>query len=161
MPTLPHPGNEKGPKGIQKSCRFASLRSIMVTNKGAEQVNQAALTIKGVTKQMLQTGYKGDPKVNAGLIFLRKGLQIRLTRNLDKDRGFVNGAVGTIEDVLSDCVFTVKLSSGVMILVHPIHAEGGPPFLPCTYGYATTIRRAQGSSLEQGALYFDHCYPAE
>ena len=28
-------------------------------------------------------------------------------------------------------------------------------FLPCVYGYATTIRRAQGASLDQGCLYFD------
>ena len=28
-------------------------------------------------------------------------------------------------------------------------------FLPCIYGYATTIRRAQGASLDQGCLYFD------
>ena len=31
-------------------------------------------------------------------------------------------------------------------------------FLPCIYGYATTIRRGQGASqtLDQGCLYFDH-----
>ena len=109
----------------------------------------------------MKSGYKGDPKVSSGPIYVEPGLQIRLTRNLDKDRGFVNGAVGTIDEVLSPCVFTLKLSSGVMVLVHPIHAGGERPFLPCTYGYATTIRRAQGSSLEQGALFFDHCYPAQ
>ena len=134
---------------------------LTVTNKGADKINEAALTIKGVSKAQLKSGYRGDPKVNSGPIYVKAGLQIRLTRNLDKDRGFVNGAVGTIEDVLSPCVFTLKLSSGVMVLVHPIHAGGEQAFLPCTYGYATTIRRAQGSSLQQGALYFDHCYPAE
>ena len=134
---------------------------LTVTNKGADKVNAAALDLNGVTEAMLQQGYRGDPKVKAGNIYLKRGLQVRLTRNLDKDRGFVNGAVGTIEDILSDSVFTVKLSSGVMVLVHPIHQGEGQPFLPCTYGYATTIRRAQGSSLVQGALYFDHCYPAE
>ena len=33
--------------------------------------------------------------------------------------------------------------------------EEGSVFLPCCYGYATTIRRAQGSSLDLGCLYFD------
>ena len=34
-------------------------------------------------------------------------------------------------------------------------------FLPCTYGYATTIRRAQGASLDYVCLYFDHYRPPE
>ena len=34
-------------------------------------------------------------------------------------------------------------------------------FLPCCYGYATTIRRAQGASLEMGCIYFNqHRHPA-
>ena len=33
--------------------------------------------------------------------------------------------------------------------------EGGHRFLPCCYGYATTIRRAQGASLSMGCIYFD------
>ena len=33
--------------------------------------------------------------------------------------------------------------------------EDGHTFLPCCYGYATTIRRAQGASLTCGAVYFD------
>ena len=34
-------------------------------------------------------------------------------------------------------------------------------FLPCTYGYATTIRKAQGATYQHGCLWFDHCYPPE
>ena len=41
-----------------------------------------------------------------------------------------------------------------MVLVHPVE-EDGARFLPCCYGYATTIRRAQGASLEHGCIYFD------
>ena len=41
-----------------------------------------------------------------------------------------------------------------MVLVHPME-EDGARFLPCCYGYATTIRRAQGASLDQGCIYFD------
>ena len=33
--------------------------------------------------------------------------------------------------------------------------------LPCSYGYSTTIRRAQGQTLDMGCLFFDHSYPAD
>ena len=35
------------------------------------------------------------------------------------------------------------------------------PFLPVTYGYAMTMRKAQGSTLDIVVLWFDHCYPAD
>ena len=41
-----------------------------------------------------------------------------------------------------------------MVLLHPME-ERGKTFLPCCYAYATSIRRAQGSSLDLGCLYFD------
>ena len=59
-----------------------------------------------------------------------------------------------------DGVFIVRLTTGTLVLVHPI-TVGDRTFLPCTYGYATTIRRAQGASLDAGCLYFDHCYPPD
>ena len=36
------------------------------------------------------------------------------------------------------------VGTGNMVLVHPME-ESGSIFLPCCYGYATTIRRAQGA----------------
>ena len=44
--------------------------------------------------------------------------------------------------------------AGTLFLVHPME-EDGCRFLPCCYGYATTIRRAQGASLVQGCLWFN------
>ena len=46
------------------------------------------------------------------------------------------------------------MSSGSLVLVHPVE-EKGQRFLPVTYGYATTVRRAQGASLDMGCIYFD------
>ena len=138
-----------------------SFTWLCVTNKGAERVNMAALEIYGITEADCEAGFPGDPKVGAGGICARRGLAIRLTRNLDKDRGFVNGAIGTIVDVFTPEVFTVKLTTGCMVLVHPMRDQGEAHFLPCSYGYATTIRRAQGASLDSGCLFFDHCYPPE
>ena len=51
-----------------------------------------------------------------------------------------------------------------MILVHPVSAGRGDTlhtFLPCTYGYATTIRRAQGASLDYVCLYADAKFPPD
>ena len=64
--------------------------------------------------------------------------------------------------VLSRHTFIVKLSRGGLVLVHPVSVDGEDGlFLPCVYGYATTIWRAQGATLKLGCLFFDHSYPPE
>ena len=133
---------------------------LTVTNKGAEKVNRAALEILGYS-QDLDRGLCGDPKVAGMPIVLKLGVLLRLTRNLDKPRGFVNGALGTVEVVLGPYCAILRLTNGTLVLLHPVANDSAVPFLPCTYGYATTIRRAQGASLYHGCLYFDHCYPPE
>ena len=50
--------------------------------------------------------------------------------------------------------------TGQLLLVHTL-TDGGDFFFPCTYGYACTVRKAQGASLDMGALFFDHCYPPD
>ena len=162
------------PSAVAESMEIARQRGkpflwLTVTNKGARSINDAACIAAGVTEDDLSKAPPGDPKVQSGPVYAKRGLMVRLTRNLDKDRGFVNGAIGEIEDVFTPTVFTVRLSSNVMILVHPIveqwlEDDGTKRrfmFLPCTYGYATTIRRAQGSTLDLGCLYFDHVYPPD
>ena len=135
---------------------------LCVTNKGARKVNSAALFLLDITAADLAVGQASDPKIDIDAIILRKDLCIRLTRNLDKGRGFVNVAIGVVVDVLCPYVAILRLTTGNLVLLHPVSCGGdGGFFLPCTYGYATTIRRAQGSSLSMGCIYFDHCYPPE
>ena len=127
------------------------------TNKGASKVCKAALAILGITKEILAGGHLCDPNSRSDLgILARPGLLIRLTRNFDKQRGFVNGAMAhVVESLRGNEVFTARLvGSGNMVLIHPLE-EDGNIFLPCCYGYATTIRRAQGADLYQGCIYFD------
>ena len=121
----------------------------------------------GLLVKCSKCGFPSDP--NAGhfnRFYAFPGLAIRLTRNLDKERGFVNGAMGHVETILAydddtPIVFTVRLSAtGVLVLVHPIWHEK-QRILPCTYGYATTIRRAQGATYHHGCLYFDHTHPPD
>jgi ATP-dependent exoDNAse (exonuclease V) alpha subunit len=127
------------------------------TNKGASEVCEAALALLGHSAKELASGYLCDPATKSDLrIVAKRGILLRLSRNFDKQRGFVNGALAVVcESLRGNEVFTARLvGTGNMVLVHPIE-EQGSKFLPCCYGYATTIRRAQGADLYQGCIYFD------
>ena len=60
------------------------------------------------------------------------------------------------ESLDGNAVFTARLvGTGNMVLVHPMKDADGGQFLPCCYGYATTIRRAQGADMYHGCVYFN------
>ena len=135
---------------------------LTTTNAGASQVCEAALDHIGLTHSELEQGYLCDPTTKSTLrIVAKAGVVLRLSRNFDKQRGFVNGALATVcESLRGNAVFTARLhGTGHMVLIHPME-EGGEVFLPCCYGYATTIRRAQGADLHHGCVYFDQPMPA-
>ena len=106
-----------------------------------------------------------DPDYGSHPMIIRAGMWLRLSRNLDKDRGFCNGALGKVIEVFqysNGPVFVMRLTHGVLVLVHPIKDDSGKLFLPCTYGYAMTTRKAQGATLDYAVLYFDqHHFPAQ
>ena len=138
----------------ENRCIFTWLTA---TNAGSEQVCRAALHLKGIKEADLADGFVCDPQTKSSLrILARPGIIVRLSRNLDKTRGFVNGALAEVVSSLrGNAIFVAKLVvSGNYVLVHPMLEEGAV-FLPCCYGYATTIRRAQGASLAMGCIYFD------
>ena len=138
-------------------CHGQVFTWLTCTNEGAAEVCRAALRIAGIDEEEMSRGYLCDPASKSPLrILARPGMKVRLTRNFDKQRGFVNGATGPVcESLDGNAVFTVKLhGTGNLVLVYPME-EDGSIFLPCCYGYATTIRRAQGASLDQGCIWFN------
>ena len=70
----------------------------------------------------------------------------------------VNGNTGTVRSMLRSDVFLLHSDQGLPILVHPV-TQKGRKFLPVTYGWATTMRRAQGVTLEKVGLWFDRMLP--
>ena len=71
------------------------------TNKGSSSVCRAALAHRGISDDDLLAGYPVDPASKSNLrILFRRGLVYRLTRKLDKPRGFVNGALAVGYDSL-------------------------------------------------------------
>ena len=60
------------------------------TNRGAEDICKAALTNKGISAADTASGYDCDPTTKSTLgILAIVGLILRLSRNSDKSRGFV------------------------------------------------------------------------
>ena len=140
---------------------------LTVTNAAALKINHTRCAMDFGQHPRIRNAKEwmipGDPKHGGGYLVPVPGMRIRLTRNVDKQRGFVNGALAEIEYVLHRRVFIAKTPRGVRMLVHPVAYEehGTYSFMPFSYGYAMTIRRAQGSTTDQVALWFDHKYAAE
>ena len=97
---------------------------LTVTNRGAQALNLARLKIEfpeAARKiEAMEDVVVGDPAAEAGLLSLEKGMRVRLTRNLDKERGFVNGNMGVIVEMLTKESFIMRTVQGVLLLVHPI-----------------------------------------
>eukprot|EP00972_Heterocapsa_arctica_P103033 15184185-Heterocapsa_arctica.AAC.1 len=58
----------------------------------------------------------GHRSAGAGKLALAPGMRVRLTRNIEKDRGFVNRTLGVVETMLHRSVFVLQSSHGVKIL---------------------------------------------
>ena len=60
----------------------------------------------------MSRGYLCDPASKSPLRFLaRPCIKVRLTRNFDKQRGFVNGAIGAVCESLDGNAVTVMLAA--------------------------------------------------
>ena len=143
---------------LERDKRFTFLT---VTNKEAARLNAARIEAEfPEAAARLENGDKvpGDYDAGAGDLALAPGMRVRLTQNIEKDRGFVNGTMGVVEMMLHRSVFVLSSTHGVKILVHPICVRR-KVFLPVAYGYATTIRRSQGMTLEMAGLRFDRRLP--
>ena len=77
---------------------------------------------------------RGDQKILSSPVFVNRGILIRLTGALDKDKVFVNGAIGVVDTVFNqdakNTAFTLRLPDDTLLLVHAIDAEGRI-CLPC------------------------------
>jgi hypothetical protein len=130
---------------------------LTVTNKAAARLNAARVEAEFPARP-LEDRVLGDRSAGADYLALVPGMRVRLTRNIEKDRGFVNGTLGVVEAMLHRSVFVLNSTHGVKILVHPV-VINGRQFLPVAYGYATTIRRSQGMTLDMAGLRFDRRLP--
>ena len=96
------------------------------TNEGAQKVNYEYLRqcydLDQATIDSHPGAFRSDPDYGDRKVVVQAGMWLRMTKNIDKDRGFCNGATGTVAFVLSDgtCgppVFIVRLVVVVVVVV--------------------------------------------
>ena len=91
-----------------------------------------------------------------------EGMRVTITRNEDKQHGFVNGMGGCVRRLRRSGV-EVLLDNGKVALVHPTTQEyelsdgstRSTTALPLRPGYSTTLHKIQGATLEHLTIWLD------
>ena len=82
-------------------------------------------------------------------------MALTLTRNLNKSGGYVNGQRVTVVDVFQNGILT-QTATGKLIMVHPYtDQETGVVLFPIRLGYATTLHKIQGATLDHLTIWLD------
>ena len=96
---------------------------------------------------------------------LFEGMRVRITKNADKEHGFVNG-MGAVVQRLRNSGVQVRTDEGEILLIHPITnditlSDGSVrrvTAFPLRPGYSTTLHKIQGATLPHITLWMDVPY---
>ncbi|OLP74048.1 hypothetical protein AK812_SmicGene46525 [Symbiodinium microadriaticum] len=90
------------------------------------------------------------------------GIRVAITKNEDKEHGFVNGMGGVVQRMRRSGL-QVLLDNGKVVLVHSVTqdyelADGSVrrvAALPLRVGYSSTLHKIQGATLEHATIWLD------
>ena len=96
----------------------------------------------------------------SGMIPLRMpvyhGMRVHLTRNMNKEIDFVNGMEATVLQAYRSGAIKVRTKTGYPVSVFPwTDPETRVSFLPMRAGYACTLAKMQGATLDHVTVYLD------
>ncbi len=99
---------------------------------------------------------------NEQLVPLHMGMKLMLTQNINKTIGFVNVQVVTVSAVSGNTIVSTH-PSGSIINIFPVTRiinDIPTTTYPCMPGYATTISKIQGQTLQKVIIWLDtNCTP--
>ena len=106
----------------------------------------------------------GQTQVDAApaQMMLYEGMRVRITKNADKEHGFVNG-MGAVLQRMRRSGAQVRTDEGEILLIHPITRDIGlsdgctrrVTAFPLRPGYSTTLHEIQGATLPHITIWMD------
>ncbi|CAE7253627.1 pif1 [Symbiodinium sp. CCMP2592] len=147
---------------------------VTITRRGSARLNQLAMRALFADAEILDRipcdpqenfeNFRGTAQVAAEPFWLpiHEGMRVVITRNTDKENGFVNGMGATVQRMRRSGV-QVKTDAGKVLLIHPIAHEcqlwDGSNIrttaFPLRLGYSTTLHKIQGATLKHVTLWMD------
>ena len=82
-----------------------------------------------------------------------QNMKVMITENRDKDKGVINGFVGTTHSVKNNTLF-IECGKN-LIPVFPVTNEDNVTYYLVTQAYSTTIAEAQGQTIPHITILFD------
>ena len=140
---------------------------VTITKANAAKLNDWALWSRFGSQQPLQV-VPTDPEANPDNFEGSKqvawwpldmpihiGAKVILAKNLNKPGDYVNGMQGWIEDVMHGGIL-VKTKTGKMVMVYPwTDPDTKAVFYPMRIGYANTLHKTQGATLDDITIWLD------
>jgi len=139
---------------------------VAISRAAVARVNEAALRHFFGDRPPLMT-IKGDPEANLANfrgttqvawdppdIPVYIGMRVTLTKNLNKYVDYVNGMQAEVQGVYRSGL-RVKTKTGYQVMIYPWTDEFKQTFLPVRLGYAHTLLKVQGATLEHMTIWLD------
>jgi len=130
---------------------------LTITRKAVAQLNQWAVeALFAEAPVLVELPVENDLEDEGAPVWMPvySNMRITLTKNLNKSIGFVNGMGCTVLR-MGQAGLYVRTDQGRIIMVHPWTDENRVTTFPFRLGYATTLHKVQGATLDHITLWLD------
>jgi ATP-dependent DNA helicase PIF1 len=151
------------------------------SNKKAQEINKSRMNLINSDDHVFETRYtrSGNEEtcdllerelqsqfVQKGTerLILKSGCKVILIKNLNIERGLVNGSIGTIQEIINDNI-SIKFDNGIKEIITRVdweleldNSKVICTQIPLMLAYSLTVHKCQSLSLDKAVLDLADCF---